>query len=234
MKRKNPYGQFCPVALAAQIVAERWTPLVLREILLGGSHRFNDIHRGVPLMSTSLLSKRLKDLERAGLIARREIDGESGHGYFPTPAGEALAPVIESLGEWGHRFVRSTFDDDLLDASLLLWDIRRCALTERMPAGRAVVQFVFPDEPGAKRRWWLVKEPGTDQLDLCLHDPGHEVDLVVTSDLRTMTRIWMGDLEIPLALRAGVLKLEGSPALRLSFQDWIGLSIFAHVEATAG
>ena len=230
MARRTGYGQFCPVAKAAEVVAERWTPLVLRE-MISGCNRFNDIHRGVPLMSKSLLSKRLKELEHAGLVYRAEIPGEGVNGYFLTEAGEALRPIIVSLGEWGHRYVRSNFTHQDLDPSLLMWDIRRLVQTEHLPRDRTVIEFEFADQTDAQRRWWLLKEPGSNEIDLCLHDPGHEVDLQVETDLETMTRVWMGDMDVPVALRSGGLKLHGSPALRLSFQDWIGLSIFAHVGA---
>lgn len=228
--RRTGYGQFCPVAKASEIVAERWTPLILRE-LISNSNRFNDIHRGVPLMSKSLLSKRLKDLEHAGIVVRREIPGEGVSGYYLTEAGEALRPLIIALGEWGQRFVRSNFEHQELDPSLLMWDIRRLVRADRLPRGRTVIEFEFTDQKSAQRRWWLLKQPDTEEIDLCLHHPGYDVDLFVRSELETMTRVWMGDLDVAAALRSRALTLEGSSSLRLSFQDWIGLSIFAHVSA---
>jgi DNA-binding HxlR family transcriptional regulator len=228
MERRGGYGQFCPVAKAAEIVAERWTPLVLRELLCG-SHRFNDIHRGVPLMSKSLLSKRLKELEHAGLLERRAASGEPIPAYYLTRAGEELRPIIEALGVWGQRYVRSNFEHQDLDASLLLWDMRRWVRPEYLPAGRVVVEFEFPEQPANQRRWWLLKEPGSDELDLCLQHPGYDVDLVVRADLKTLSRIWVGDLESAPALRSGALQLEGSTALKLSVQNWISLSPFASV-----
>jgi DNA-binding HxlR family transcriptional regulator len=235
MRRKKGYGQYCPVAKAAEILAERWTPLVVRE-LSHGSHRFNDLRRGLPLMSASLLSQRLKALEWAGVVERRKAPDERGHHYYLTKAGEALRPIIEALGVWGLQFVRSNFEHQDLDPRLLMWDMRRCIRIERLPPGRVVIRFEFPDQPATKRRWWLLKD--RDNLDLCLQDPGFEVGLTVSANPRTMTRVWMGDLDIADALRAGTLTLEGSTALCLSFPDWIGLSVFAHrldaaVESTA-
>jgi len=230
MASRSNYGQFCPVSKASEVVAERWTPLVLRE-LISGCTRFNDIHRGVPLMSKSLLSKRLKELERAGVIVRREVPGEGVKGYFLTEAGESLRPIIIALGEWGHRYVRSNFSHQDLDASLLMWDIRRLVQVGHLPDPRTVIEFEFTDQTGARRRWWLLKEAHADAIELCLHDPGYEIDLRIQSDLETMTRVWMGDIDIPVALRSGDLKLDGAANLRLSFQDWIGLSLFAHVDA---
>lgn len=228
MIRNSGYGQFCPVAKASEVIAERWTPLVLRELLCG-SHRFNDIHRGVPLMSKSLLSKRLKELERTGLLVREPMDGSSGHGYFLTEAGDALWPIIEAIGVWGQRFVRSNFDDQDLDPSLLLWDMRRLIRPGHLPAGRVVIEFYFPNQPANKRRWWLLKEPASDDVELCLQHPGYDVNLEIRADLDTLTRIWMGDVEIAEALRSGALVLDGASTLKLSFQDWIGLSLFAGV-----
>lgn len=230
MTWRKGYGQYCPVAKAAEILAERWTPLVVRE-LLHGSHRFNDLRRGVPLMSASLLSQRLKELEWVGVVERRQGSDGRSCAYHLTQAGKALQPIIEAFGTWGQRFVRSKFDQQDLDPSLLMWDMRRSIRADLLPAGRVLIRFEFPDQSANKRYWWLLKE--RDDLDLCLQDPGFEVDLTVAADLRTMTRVWMGDLAIADALRTGALRLLGSPVLRLSFPDWIGLSIFAHVQAYA-
>lgn len=229
MERRAGYGQFCPVAKAAEIVAERWTPLVLRELLCG-SHHFNDIHRGVPLMSKSLLSKRLKELEFAGILQRRKVDGESTHTYHLTRAGEELRPIIEGLGVWGHRFVRSNFDQQDLDPSLLMWDMRRRVRPDHLPAGRVVIEFEFPEQPVNQRRWWLLKEPGATELDLCLQHPGYDVDLQVSSDLKTLSRLWVGDLDPAQAIRSGALRLEGSTLLKFSVPEWISLSLFTSVQ----
>lgn len=225
MTRKKSYGQYCPVAKAAEILAERWTPLVVRE-LLHGSHRFNDLRRGLPLMSASLLSQRLKELEWAGVVERRQVPDERGYQYYLTEAGEALRPIIEALGVWGLQFVHSNFEHQDLDPRLLMWDMRRSVRTDHLPPGRVVIRFEFLDQPANKRYWWLLKD--REDLDLCLQDPGFEVDLTVSVDLHTMTRVWMGDLDLADALRAGTLTLEGSTTLCLSFPDWIGLSVFAH------
>jgi DNA-binding HxlR family transcriptional regulator len=215
MTQKKGYGQFCPVAKASEILAERWTPLVVRE-LLHGSHRFNDLRRGVPLMSASLLSRRLKESEWVGVVERRQVSGEPGNHYYLTEAGQALRPVIEALGPQD------------LDPGLLMWDIRRWLRTEYLPPGRIVARFEFPEQPANKRRWWLLKD--REEPDLCLQDPGFGVGLTVSADLHTMTRIWLGDLGIEDALRMHTLRLAGSTALRLSFHGWIGLSPFVHMQ----
>lgn len=227
---KKGYGQFCPVAKASEIIAERWTLLVLRE-LLSGSHRFNHIRRGVPLMSVSLLALRLKQLELAGMVQRVTAEDDRNARYLPTEACEALRPIIEAIGSWGLQFVQPHFDQNDLDPSLLMWDVRRCIQPGYLPRERVTIQFEFPDQPANRRHWWLLKEQESQDIDLCLHDPGFEIDLYVTASMDTMARVWLGDQEIASALRSHDLELAGASVLRISFVDWIGLSTFARVSA---
>ena len=231
MSQQRGYGQFCPVAKGAEIFAERWTPLVIRELLCG-SHRFNDLRRGVPKMSSSVLSQRLKELEWAGVVERHRAKGERSWGYFLTDAGEALRPIVEALGAWGHEYMRSQMGRNELDEGLLMWDIRRGVNVELMPAGRVVIYFELSGLPSNRKYWWLVKDRG--EVDLCNEDPGFDVDLAVMTDLRTMTRVWMGDVDVREAIAAGKLELKGSSSLRRSFRRWIGLSLFAHVQPHKG
>lgn len=219
------YGQFCPVAKATEIVGERWTPLVLRELLCGSKH-FNDLRRGVPLMSRSLLSQRLKTLEKAGIIARAQE--ESRTTYTLTAAGEELRPVIDTLGVWGQRWARSQLESDDLDAGLLMWDVKRRIDTAHFPEQRTVIQFEFSDVPGVRGSYWLVGN--REEVELCLKDPGFEVDLFVLSDLRTLTQVWLGDLGIDEALNSERIELHGARALRESFRSWFALSLLASVE----
>jgi DNA-binding HxlR family transcriptional regulator len=224
------YGQFCPVSIAAEVLSERWTLLVLRE-LLAGSTRFNDLHRGVPLMSASLLSQRLRDLEIAGLIERQPLPTGKGYSYHLTESGRALEPIVTGIGLWGLKYMRTQFSPENLDPSLLMWDMRRWIRGDHMPAGRVVIRFDIPDAPAPKRHYWMVKNEIEKDIDLCLFDPGFPVDLVVTSKLATLTRVWMGDIEPESAVRNHQVTLEGNPAVRMSFYDWIGLSPFVHLEA---
>jgi DNA-binding HxlR family transcriptional regulator len=221
------YGQFCPIAQAAQILTERWTPLVLRELILG-STRFNDLRRGVPLMSSSLLSQRLKFLERAGVVERRPAASGRGFEYHLTDAGRELEPLIMLMGEWGARWARSRLEPEDLDVCLLMWDMHRTVRPEHFPQQRIVVAFEFAGVPHGKSRWWLVSEG--DAADLCVTDPGYEVDLFLFTDLRTMTAIWTGDLSLEAALASGALEAQGPPPLRRRLKDWLGLSAFAAVE----
>ncbi len=217
------YGQFCPVAMAAEILCSRWTPLVMRELLCG-STRFNDIRRGLPLMSPSLLSKRLKELEQTGVIASVPTGQPGVVDYRLTEAGEELRPVIMSLGVWGQRWVESSLSLKNLDPSLLMWDMRRSLNPKPLPPRRCTINFLFP-ELASRNTWWLVIENGL--IDLCGSDPGFEVDLYVRSDLRSMTAVWMGLSTVEKEIAAGKIELTGDKAIARSMQQWLGLSAFA-------
>lgn len=227
----DTYGQFCPVALAAEVLTRRWTPLVIRELLCG-STRFNDLRRGVPRMSPTLLSTRLDDLEKAGIVERR-VSGANDHPeYRLTRAGEELRPIVEAMGVWGRRWISGDLTDNELDADLLMWDARRRVDVSKAPPGRTVVRFLFPDQPEERRSYWLVVERDGD-VDLCWQDPGYAVDLVVEADLATMTGIWVGDYRYEEVLKRREVELRGPAALRRSFPEWLGLSLFAGVARPA-
>ena len=185
------YKQFCPLAMAAEVLCTRWTMVLMRE-LMAGSTRFNDLRRGVPKMSPTLLSQRLKDLEQSGIVERRPLQSEKGvFEYRLTEAGRDIGPVVEAMGFWGQKWVESELSLKNLDPSLLMWDMRRNLNPEPLPKTRTVIQFLYSDLPPTKSHWWLVIEPAGD-VDLCWSDPGFDIDLYVTTDLRTMTAIWMG------------------------------------------
>lgn len=217
------YGQFCPVAKAMELLDERWTLLVVRELLLG-SARFNELRRGNPRMSPALLSKRLQTLERAGVVRRVAHEGRSS--YRLTESGEELRPVVEALGAWGMRWVGELGDRDL-DPHLLFWDIRRTVPVDRWPRGRTVVLFVLDDVLAATARWWLVVQG--DEVDVCDADPGHEVDATVYSSLRTMVAIWRGDLSWDDAIRASAVVLGGPSHVTARVPEWIGQMTLAAV-----
>jgi DNA-binding HxlR family transcriptional regulator len=218
------YSQYCPLAKGAEVFAERWTPLILRE-LLRGSTTFNDLHRGVPRMSRTLLSSRLKKLEVCGVLERHVEP--TGTRYQLTSAGRELRPVVTQLGTWAQRWYRSTFRGDELDVGVLMWDIRCTVNVEALPAARTVVQFMFSDLQASCRAWWLVNEEG--EVDLCPVDPGDEPELRVHTTLRTMTRVWMGDLAIGVAQRSRLLTVLGPLNLRRCLGSWLRLSPYAPV-----
>ena len=208
------YGQFCPVAMATELLCTRWTLLVMRE-LLAGTTRFNDLRRGLPRMSPALLSQRLKELEGSGLIVREGAD------YRPSPAGEALLPIVEAFGHWGQRWISAELSLQHLDAQLLMWDMRRNLDPSPLPPRKSVIQFQYPDQPASSRSWWLVVTP-EEGVDLCSVDPGFDVDLYVTCPLRTMTAIWMGADTVRGATAQDRLKLVGEQALAGRMQAWLG------------
>lgn len=220
----NTYGQFCPVAQAAEVITRRWMLLVIRELLCG-SHRFNDLHRGVPKMSRSLLVRRLAELEEAGLLERRLTGADEHPEYHLTQAGEELRLLILQLGFWGKQWLQRGVSREELDAGLLMWDMQRRVLRDQLPPQRVVVYFHFTDAPAEHQHFWLVLEQ--EEVDLCLKDPGFEEDLYVRSDVRTLTEVWLGDTNLTKALSEGALWLGGLPELRRSFPDWLGLSMFA-------
>jgi DNA-binding HxlR family transcriptional regulator len=214
------YGQFCPIAKAAEVVAERWTPLVIHE-LRAGSTRFNDIRRGVPLMSPTLLSTRLKELERVGIVERR-VDGRRGHDWHLTEAGRALGPLIQQLGEWGLRYAQDPLEDGDLDVTVLVWNIRRCVDPSVFPPQRVTVCLEFADVPKNKRQWWIVNDRGS--VDLCPTDPGFPVDLYVTTDMRTMIAVWFGKLAWDAGIRSGQIEVIGPRELSDRLRSWLLLS----------
>ena len=225
MSENRGYGQFCPVALAAEVLTERWTPLVIRELLMG-SVRFNDLQRGVPRMSSSLLARRLKELQHAGIIERRRR-ARAGFEYHLTPAGRELFPIIEKMGLWAQRWLRHELVDAAnLDPDLLMWDIRRTVMKHAPSDGRRyVAQFQLSGVPASRRRYWLVFEHG--HVDLCYKHPGFEVDLFVEAGLRVLTEIWLGHSTIDGALDADRLRLDGARRDIAAFRSWFALSPFA-------
>jgi DNA-binding HxlR family transcriptional regulator len=224
---RGSYGQFCPVAMAAEVVCSRWTALVVRELLCGTT-RFNDLRRGVPLMSPSLLSKRLKELEEAGVISTVPTGQPGIVEYKLTEAGEDLRPVVMALGIWGQRWVESSLSLKNLDPALLMWDMRRSLDPRPLPKRRCTINFLYPDVSSAKRSWWLVIDPvDGGKIDLCATNPGFEVDLYVKSPLRSMTAIWMGMTSVAREMEAGHVELIGDPDIARSMQQWLGLSPFA-------
>jgi DNA-binding HxlR family transcriptional regulator len=219
----SSYYQFCPVAKAMELLDERWTMLIVRELVTGSQH-FNELRRGVPRMSPTLLSKRLSQLVRAGIAERHDDNGDVR--YTLTTAGRELQPVVEALGIWGTRWIGDIGDEDL-DPKLLLWDMHRNIDHHAVPAGRTTIHFAFPDTPAHSRNWWLVITAG--QADVCDADPGFPVAITITAALRHMVQVWRGDLDWHTALRSGNVTITGPEELRRSVPRWFTLSAFAPV-----
>jgi DNA-binding HxlR family transcriptional regulator len=216
------HGQFCTVARSAEVLCERWTPLVLRELLCG-SRRFNELHRGVPRISSSLLAQRLRRLEEFGVVRR------SAHGnvweYGLTPAGEDLRPIIMGLGHWGAQWIGKRLRKDELDAGLLMWDVRRSVRIDEFPPEPVVILFRFRDARAGERQWWLVVEGGA--ADLCRDDPGRDLTLVVEATVRGLTEVWTGDRTPEQTIAAGHLHVEGARRHAARVWTWLGSSAFA-------
>jgi DNA-binding HxlR family transcriptional regulator len=227
---RQEYGQFCPVALASEVLAERWTFLVVRE-LLAGAARFNEIRRGVPRLSGTLLKQRLETLQKAGIVECQRSTDHIRANYTLTAAGLALRPVVASLGEWGQRWARDIEGCDL-DPGWLVWAMHRRLNTAAMPAGRTVIEIEFSDAPANARRFWLVHHQG--RVDVCLKDPGHETTVRVSTRIRTLAEVWRGLRSLPEELRAKTIRVEGASEHRRAFPQWLLLSVFAPIPRERG
>lgn len=216
------YRQYCPVARASEILADRWTPLIVRELLAGSRH-FNEIERGLPGISRSLLSSRLRHLERNGVVERRAGGRPRIVEYVLTPAGEELREVVERFGAWGVRWAFQDPRADELDPALLLWKVHQRIRRAALPDRRTVVEFEFTGRSGC--RLWLVLDPA--DVSVCLKPPGFPPDLVVRADLRLFYRVWLGHLDWNAAVASGGIAVEGPPALARSLPGWFLFSPMA-------
>jgi DNA-binding HxlR family transcriptional regulator len=221
------YGQFCPVAKAMELLDERWTVLVVRELLAGSTH-FNDLRRGVPKMSPSLLSKRLQTLTRAGVVERSEVDGRTI--YTLTECGRELVSVVESLGAWSVRWMSDLVEKDL-DPSVLMWDIRRTIALEQWPRARTVVAFRLTGAPPKASSWWLMVADGG--AEVCDFDPGYEAAATVSTSLRTLSQIWRGDQSWQRAMLDGSVSIDAPREVARAVPTWIGQSSLAAVPRPA-
>ncbi|MBL1271137.1 MAG: helix-turn-helix transcriptional regulator [Oceanospirillales bacterium] len=219
------YGQFCPIAKATELLGERWMLLILRELFLG-SHRYSDIQRGLSRISPSLLTKRLKELEQAGVVVRKSKQGRTGRDYYLTPAGKELAPLIENLAVWGMRWARGQLRDEELDVEFLMWDIQRRLQIDKLPEGETVFCFIFNDIE-RYNNWWVIVRDGT--ADLCTENPGLDVDLYIRSSLRAMVEIWEGDLALKAALQSERVTAHGKKHLAKTMTDWLGINPFCDI-----
>lgn len=222
------YGQFCPIAKAAELFCERWTALILRD-LVAGATRFSQLRRGVPLASPTLLSRRLKELEAEGIVERRRSGSGRSWTYHLTPAGKEFAPIIEALGIWGQRWSRRELAKHEINLTLLMWGLERTAKPEAFGARRCVVKLTFADQPEGSRHWWIVNEDS--RAELCVTDPGFEVDLYLLTTLPDMIYIYRGDLPLARALDQGRLEAHGAAWARRALARWLALSPLAQVKS---
>jgi DNA-binding HxlR family transcriptional regulator len=207
--------------MAAEIVCTRWTALVLRD-LLAGSTRFTELQRGLPRMSSALLSKRLKELERSGLVRRLPNRSPGSTEYQLSKAGRDLAPVIQAMADWGLRWADPEISLQRLDVSVLMWSVKRTLDATPPPPGRCTVEFTYPDVRTRGRRYWLIVTPR--DVDLCNTDPGFPTDVYVTGSLRSMTAVWLGLAELREEIDSNRLEISGSTDLARLVKRWLGQS----------
>ncbi len=218
------YGQFCPIAKATEILGERWTFLIVRELLMG-ARRFSELQRGLGGISPALLTARLKSFESDGLIVRRRINGQRGYEYHPTVACEALQPVIMAVGEWGLCWARQTLTQDDFDIEFLMYYLERSVDPAQLPGDYTVIQFKFADL-AEQMDWWLLVDD--DAVDVCITPPGRDIDVFFTTTVRTMHDVWMGDRTYREAVRSGDLLVTGEPGLTRRIGTWLRPSVFAN------
>lgn len=222
------YGQFCPVAKAAELFCEKWTPLIVRDLAWGAA-RFSELQRGVPLMSPTLLSRRLKQLEAEGIVQRRRAANARTSTYHLTPAGREFIPVVEALGVWGQRWSRRDLAAGEVDLGLLIWALERNVDATAFGAARAVVRLELTDQPAAKRLWWFVNDRGT--VEMCVEDPGFDTNLYLAATLRDMIYLVRGDLSLAHLLSSGRLEVDGDSSKRRALRSWLNLSPLASVKS---
>ncbi|QKV17367.1 winged helix-turn-helix transcriptional regulator [Oricola thermophila] len=216
------YNQFCPIAKACEVLGERWTILILREILMG-ARRFNTLQRGLGDISPALLTSRLKGLEQHGLVIRRRIPGQKGFEYFPSEACEALLPVLVALGEWGIVWARQTMFAEDFDPELLMLYLERSIDRDKIKGAETIIKFRFSDIAD-QSDWWIIVNP--EKAEVCLRDPGKDVDVYFNCTVRTMTEVWMGDRTYRDAIKAGDLSIEGDVYLTRNVSAWLRASVF--------
>ena len=218
----EPHAQYCPVTYAADLLADRWTLLILREVVVGGATRFNEIERGLPRVSRSLLAQRLRHLDRIGLIEAVPLAGGRGHEYRPTPAGKEVEPVLQAMGDWAVRWVFGDPRLEELDPTFLMWWMSRRVNFDALPTGRTVVRFDLV-RPG-RSVYWLVLEPG--DASVCSTDPGLPVAVHVTADMMAFHRVFAGRITFAEALGDGSVEVVAPSRLARQLPTWFSWSPF--------
>jgi len=220
------YGQFCPIAKATEILGEKWTLLVVRELLMGG-RRFNELQRGLSQISPTMLSKRLDSLEEYGLVIRKKIPNQKGHEYYPSKSCSELLPIIKSLGDWGMRWAKSNMTEKDYDVELLMLYLKRSINPDKLIGNSTTIRFRFTDAR-TYPDWWIMVEEGKD-IDLCTNDPGKDVDVYFTTTVKTMVDVWMGWSSYRKAISSDQLKVVGPKALVNNIPSWMEQSMYSDI-----
>jgi DNA-binding HxlR family transcriptional regulator len=226
------YGQFCPIAKASEIFATRWTPLIVREVMTG-VHSFNDIHRGVPLISRAVLVARLRELEDHGVIERRPRADGAGHEYWLTPAGEGLRVVMHALGQWGMTYTHDQIKGSDLDPALLIWGLRKRVDLSTLPDRRVVLRFEFSGVPASRTKFrimWLIL--GRSGVGVCMKDPGFAVDLTLRGNIRDYVDVYLGHTKWR-DVAGTALQLDGDLQIARAFPVWLRLETVNGLNAPA-
>ena len=223
------YGQFCPIAKATEIIGEKWTLLIIRELLMG-SRRFSELQRGLGTISPTLLTRRLVHLEDRGMIMKRRISGQKGFEYLPTESCRLLLPILLSLGDWGMQWARSNLTSRDYDVGLLITNLQRSIQPDKLPTGQFVIHFSFTNVREMSA-WWLVVQSG--EIDICDKDPGKDVDVFFTSTVKTMVDVWMGETTYRKAIADGDMTVVGPRLLTDNISNWMQPSVFSG-SASAG
>jgi len=224
------YGQFCPIAKASEIIGEKWTLLIIRELLMG-SRRFSELQRGLGTISPTLLTRRLVHLEDRGMIMKRRISGQKGFEYLPTESCRLLLPILLSLGDWGMQWARSNLTSKDYDVGLLITNLQRSIQPDKLPTGEVVIHFEFTDVQ-ERSAWWLVVQSG--EIDICDKDPGKDVDVYFTTTVKAMVDVWMGDTTYRKAIADGDMTVIGPRLLTDNVSDWMKPSVFSGSASASG
>jgi DNA-binding HxlR family transcriptional regulator len=220
-------GQFCSIARSLDVLGQRWSLLVVRELLCGSRH-FGDIRRGIPRISRTMLSARLRELVDAGVVERRT--GPDGTSYELTAAGRELGGVVRELGVWGQRWLSRTLPKEELDPEMLLWDVQRRIRRDALPVTPVLALFEVTDVRGrGGKRFLLLRR---NEVSLCVENPGYDVELHVRASVRTLTAWWRGDLTLTEARAEGMV-VDGRREWVKAFPTWFLRYAFAHVEPSA-
>ncbi|SPF75999.1 putative HTH-type transcriptional regulator [Aliiroseovarius pelagivivens] len=224
------YGQFCPIAKASEIIGEKWTLLIIRELLMG-SRRFSELQRGLGAISPTLLTRRLVHLEDRGMIMKRRISGQKGFEYLPTESCRLLLPILLSLGDWGMQWARSNLTSKDYDVGLLITNLQRSIQPDKLPSGEVVIHFKFIDVQEGST-WWLVVQSG--EIDICDKDPGKDVDVYFTTTVKVMVDAWMGDTTYRKAIADGDMTIIGPRLLTDNVSGWMKPSVFSGSDSDSG
>ena len=217
------YNQFCPIAKASEILGEKWTILIVRELLMG-STRFSGLQRGLGFISPTILTRRLAMLVERGLVYRKQIPGQRGYEYFPTESCKELAPILSSIGHWGMRWARANLSDTDYDIHLLMLYLERSINPEKFPGNETVIHFRFSDIKD-QPNWWIIVTG--DKTDVCTSDPGKNVDVYFNTTVKTMTNVWMEQVSYRKAIAEEQLIVSGSKALTKNITNWLQSCVFS-------